>query len=177
MGKTVQLFFMELERLGRELQDEGLVSRACTDRYVPEIARYGGLQGIALAEELFGIDSDLVSDLLAASPSEERRLFHAVSALLDWIRGFYGDSPGEEQLVGILRRRVSPREKGGRLGSRYGAYFREVRKPLDVFLAERTTPHGSPCRTERAPAGHAPRNPAAGGGRRGGFSVRSSTCT
>ncbi|MFB9581783.1 lantibiotic dehydratase [Streptomyces goshikiensis] len=139
-GEDRAAVFMELERLGRELQDEGLVSRACTDRYVPEIARYGGLQGIALAEELFGIDSDLVSDLLAASPSEERRLFHAVSALLDWIRGFYGDSPGEEQLVGILRRRVSPREKGGRLGSRYGAYFREVRKPLDVFLAERTTP-------------------------------------
>ncbi|WP_406512055.1 lantibiotic dehydratase [Streptomyces sp. NBC_00161] len=130
--------FMELEGLGRELQDQGLVSRACTDRYVPETARYGGLQGIALAEELFGIDSDLVSDLLAASPSEELRLFHAASALLDWVRGFYGDSPSEEQLVDVLRRRVSPREKGGRLGSRYGAYFRDVRKSLDVFLAEHT---------------------------------------
>ncbi|MEW1636749.1 thiopeptide-type bacteriocin biosynthesis protein [Streptomyces sp. NPDC093801] len=131
--------FMALEELGQELRAQGLVSRACTDRYVPETVRYGGPQGISLAEELFALDSDLVSDLLAESPSEELRLFHAVSALLGWVRGFYGDSPGEEQLIGVLRRRVGPREKGGRLGSRYGAYFRDVREPLDAFLAEHTT--------------------------------------
>ncbi|MFJ3310104.1 thiopeptide-type bacteriocin biosynthesis protein [Streptomyces sp. NPDC086549] len=128
----------ELDGFGSELQSSGLVSRARSDWYVPEVSRYGGHQGLAAAEEFFRADSERVATLLSSAPSEEERLLTAVATLLHGARAFFGDGFSDDQLLGVLRRRISVRQGAGRLGSRYGDFFRARRATIEAFLATHT---------------------------------------
>lgn len=51
---------------GRQLATQGLIQRFTLDTYEREVARYGGPIAISLLEEVFCIDSDLCSNLVAA---------------------------------------------------------------------------------------------------------------
>ncbi|WP_405526429.1 lantibiotic dehydratase [Streptomyces canus] len=129
----------ELDALGRRLMSSGLVTRVTTDQYIPEVARFGGSQGLASAEELFTVDSDRVCDFLAQRPTEEQRLFRGIADLLQWSETFFSEYAETERLIGILRRRGDPSKAGRQLGSRYGEFFREQRKNLDDYLANSKT--------------------------------------
>jgi thiopeptide-type bacteriocin biosynthesis protein len=54
-----------LTALVKPLVESRIVSRIVLDTYVPEISRYGGEVGTALAEQLFTADSEFVTDALA----------------------------------------------------------------------------------------------------------------
>ncbi|MFF5435130.1 thiopeptide-type bacteriocin biosynthesis protein [Streptomyces griseofuscus] len=123
-----------LEHLGATLRDQKISGRASSDCYVAEVARYGGAIGLAAAERIFCIDSGLVAAFLATKPSEEDRLLAAVAGLLHGVQAFYAEELSTRQLIDILRRRVSPLEAGGRLGSRYGSYFRTKRTELTAHM-------------------------------------------
>jgi thiopeptide-type bacteriocin biosynthesis protein len=47
-----------------KLMDESYCTRFCLDTYERELERYGGPAGMALAESLFAIDSQTISDIL-----------------------------------------------------------------------------------------------------------------
>jgi lantibiotic biosynthesis protein len=55
-----------LEAMAGRLMDQGLIWRFQLDTYVREIERYGGAEGIELAEEIFEADSEAVLDILAS---------------------------------------------------------------------------------------------------------------
>ncbi|MEU5593194.1 thiopeptide-type bacteriocin biosynthesis protein [Streptomyces sp. NPDC020298] len=124
----------ELDALGLRLISSALATRATTDQYVPEVARFGGPQGLARAEELFTVDSDCVCDFLAQRPTEEKRLFRGIADILQWSETFFPEYH-EKRLIEILRRRGNPSTSGRQLGSRYGEFFREQRKNLDDYLS------------------------------------------
>jgi thiopeptide-type bacteriocin biosynthesis protein len=51
--------------------EDGQISRWQLETYVREVERYGGDQGIALAEDLFGVDSACVLAILPSVPGDE----------------------------------------------------------------------------------------------------------
>jgi thiopeptide-type bacteriocin biosynthesis protein len=54
-----------------ELVEQRWISHFVFEGYEREIERYGGIQGIKLAEALFVLDSDLILDLLALPPAAD----------------------------------------------------------------------------------------------------------
>lgn len=59
-----------LYRWAAGLIDTQHARRLCVDTYVPEVERYGGPTGLTISEELFGVDSRAVADLLHANQLE-----------------------------------------------------------------------------------------------------------
>ena len=57
-------FFQEVCRWCKQLLQHGMCSRFAFDTYDREIERYGGYEGIGLAERLFSIDTNFVLKLL-----------------------------------------------------------------------------------------------------------------
>jgi thiopeptide-type bacteriocin biosynthesis protein len=53
------------------LVDDRRIARWQLDTYVREVERYGGAQGIVLAEQLFCLDSECVLAMLASTPGDE----------------------------------------------------------------------------------------------------------
>ncbi len=54
----------DLRRRAEPFQRQGILGRLELDRYEPEVERYGGPLGIAIAERIFQFDSELCLDLL-----------------------------------------------------------------------------------------------------------------
>ncbi len=79
----------EVDALAQRLLDEGRVQRSTFDTYTREVERYGGPQGVLLAEDVFHADSDAVADLLSATREEPAAslrpmwLLRGLDALLD----------------------------------------------------------------------------------------------
>src|SRR5262249_20222593 len=57
-----------LQSVAKRLLAQGRLRRLQFDTYVPEYERYGGEEGLRLAERIFHIDSESVLDLLALLP-------------------------------------------------------------------------------------------------------------
>lgn len=84
---------------GRKLQNEGLLSKLVIDTYDPEIERYGGPELIQLAEKVFQIDSEVVTDWVRFIREKSLTLeldVIAVISVIDIIECF--SIPFEEQL-------------------------------------------------------------------------------
>ena len=71
-----------VEKAVADLHGRGLVHRLVFDTYEREIERYGGPEGIDLAEELFCIDSEAVIDVLSAIAAESTRHSRWQSAVI-----------------------------------------------------------------------------------------------
>ncbi len=122
------------------LVQEGRATRFEVDTYEREVERYGGPEGIRLAEQLFSIDSAMVVDLLTGLPggdggADERWLVavRSVDQLLDDL-GVVGD----DRLAALERGRAiyahEHRLDGG-LEASLSKRFRADRARLDEALA------------------------------------------
>lgn len=129
-----------LTGVGRELRAEGIVSRVVMDDYVPEVARYGGAEGLGLAEELFEADSDQVARLVTAGTDEQHRLYQAVADMVAWC-GTLFDGPDAAPEAHEFLRAGSAGQGMSFLaaGNRHGRFFREHRAALAEHL-ERNPP-------------------------------------
>lgn len=122
-----------LGRLGRELRTEGLTSRVVMDGYVPEVARYGGAAGLALAEELFVADSDDVARVIAAGADESTRLYRTVGDMVAWCDALFPDPADAQEFL-----RKGSAGQGLEFladGNRHGQFHREHRAALERHLA------------------------------------------
>lgn len=122
-----------LGRLGRQLRGEGLISRVVMDGYVPEVARYGGAAGLALAEELFVADSDDVARVVAAGADESTRLYRTVGDMVAWCDALYADPADAQEFL-----RKGSAGQGLEFlaeGNRHGLFHREHRRALEEHLA------------------------------------------
>jgi lantibiotic biosynthesis protein len=78
-----------LHALTAPLLADGSLWKVQLDTYVPEVARYGGPEGLALSERLFEADSEAALHILQALPGEEaadgrwRLALRGMDALLD----------------------------------------------------------------------------------------------
>jgi lantibiotic biosynthesis protein len=70
--------------LADELMAERTVGRVQQDAYIPEVERYGGKDGLALAERLFCADSHDVAERIGGNSSELDRLVIASRDVLQW---------------------------------------------------------------------------------------------
>jgi lantibiotic biosynthesis protein len=75
---------MAMGSLADELMAEHTVSSVQQDAYIPEVERYGGKDGLALAERLFCADSHDVAERIGSNPSELDRLVVASRDVLRW---------------------------------------------------------------------------------------------
>lgn len=73
--------------------------------YEPELGRYGGEAGLALAEQHFEVSSDIVLKLSSETNVHVRSIVmgHAVQLMLQLCYGFFG---GDEQVSDFLRRYI-----------------------------------------------------------------------
>ena len=117
---------------------QGLCWKLQLDTYEPELERYGGTEGMALAETVFWRDSQAVLALIQASPGDAgadlrwRLGLRAVDALLDDM-GF--DFESKARVIHQARENFSREfmSKGG-LDIQLGDKFRKLRKDLDACL-------------------------------------------
>ncbi|WP_017572857.1 lantibiotic dehydratase [Nocardiopsis halotolerans] len=85
-----------VDALGSQLAAEGLVTRTVLDEYVPEVARYGGAEGLRAAEALATASSDRVAAALPGLADESARLHQAVADITHWCAELF-DTPEERQ--------------------------------------------------------------------------------
>ncbi|MFC4531996.1 lantibiotic dehydratase [Sphaerisporangium dianthi] len=118
------------------LHAEGTVWRTQLDTYEREVERYGGPDGIVLAERLFHADSDAALDAIAGVPGDGDARWRLALAGLDRLLGDLGlDLPGRIAVVGAARDRFG-REFGAdaAFARRLGARYRRERAALEALL-------------------------------------------
>lgn len=121
----------EMSALGARLAADGIVGRMVLDDYVPEVSRYGGSRTLAVAERLFTASSRQVSDLLATGPSEEIRLFQAVTDLTAWLDLI--EPTATQQIAFLARCQSGLGVRFARSGNRHGKLFRTHRAALSAY--------------------------------------------
>ncbi|MEO8699984.1 MAG: lantibiotic dehydratase [Kofleriaceae bacterium] len=127
-----------LERATRALLADGRIYRSELGTYDRELERYGGADGIALAEELFSIDSDAVLAIVqllegdAGAEARWRLALRGMDQLLDDL----GFSPADKLAVAKLNRAGFGEEfsVGVGLERQLGDRFRSTRKSLEALL-------------------------------------------
>lgn len=138
-GNPSELYGKVLPHLAKRVEGArslGTLWRLELDTYDREVERYGGSQGMDVAEQLFHLDSELSLSLLpwvaaADDPQLRWRLaFWGMDCLLTGL-GF----PLEVKLA--LARRMTEARAGGRVRSRIASRFREERPTLLATLSGR----------------------------------------
>lgn len=127
-----------LHRLFAQLQSQGLAWKCVLDTYEREIERYGGQEGMALAEEFFTLDSEAILRLLqtyhgdASVDLRWQMGFKAVDSLLD---DFGFDLETKYRVIqGPLKSfRLELKVESG-LEIQIGEKFRKLRMGLDSLL-------------------------------------------
>ncbi|QPF72136.1 lantibiotic dehydratase [Roseateles sp. DAIF2] len=125
-----------------EAQRAGLLWRVQSDDYLPELQRYGGAAGLALCEQLFGVDSDDLLALLELEAAEGEagddappRWLYALASLDAYVLQLSPDAARREALLEKLARQFLDEQAGaaGRSAAlvAVGARFRELRRELD----------------------------------------------
>ena len=111
---------------GQDLVKQDLCLRFAIDTYEPEIERYGGVDAIGLAEELFCLDSESVVGLLRLFGSQcpLRRVEVALFGL-DFLFGTMGCSP-------VQKREIFKGMGAG--GKESGPVYRERKRVLRVLM-------------------------------------------
>jgi thiopeptide-type bacteriocin biosynthesis protein len=121
-----------LHRATSVLLDEGLVWRVQLDTYEREVERYGGDEGVLLAERLFHIDSDAVVAILEMlEPGDEgldERWQLALAGVDLLLTDFGLDTLAKRELV------RSARGDSATLHRQMAANFRESREALELLL-------------------------------------------
>ncbi|MBB2485207.1 lantibiotic dehydratase [Mitsuaria sp. WAJ17] len=146
-----------------QAQRRGLLWRVQADDYLPEIERYGGAQGMALAEQLFALDSDELLALLdieaaagEAGAEAPPRWLHALASLDSYAGLLCPDPARREALLDKLARQFLEEQTGsaGRSAAlvAIGARFREFRRELEGLHKG----EGSLGRWQAVHAAHAP---------------------
>lgn len=131
-----------VEEAGRRLVEGGLSWRMQLDTYEPEVERYGGPEGLDVAERVFHQDSDSVVELLGmledGFAGEEERWRLAVLGT-DFLMADLGLAPAERRdLVRGLRRAFGEEHhEEAALRRALGARWRELRVEMGALL-ERT---------------------------------------
>jgi thiopeptide-type bacteriocin biosynthesis protein len=107
-----------VDALGARLAAEGLVSRVVLDEYVPEVARYGGTEGLRAAEGLFTASSDRVAAALPELADESARLYRAVADVIHWCTELFAAFDEREEFLRACQGGldVAPTREGNRLG-------------------------------------------------------------
>lgn len=72
LGTPASRLIAEVASFGAEVQAAGLTRRVTLDTYEREVDRYGGAAGCQVAEQLSGVDSRAVVELLSLCPAGER---------------------------------------------------------------------------------------------------------
>ena len=125
--------FGQVSQWARQLMDDGICSRVAFDTYDREIERYGGLQGIKAAEQVFHADSEASATLVKVlrtkqwEDADQRTALLAISlddllragglqedARLEWYKTYatdHGKEGGNEyrRLKGLLRHAIGGR--------------------------------------------------------------------
>jgi thiopeptide-type bacteriocin biosynthesis protein len=111
---------------GTWLMTRGSCLKYSFDTYDREIERYGGLAGIALAEQVFGADSRAVTDLLAAFQANTLDLDRTLLAVLsaDDLLDALGASTSAR--LAWYRQRVTERHRSGQMYRQKSAQLRSL---------------------------------------------------
>jgi thiopeptide-type bacteriocin biosynthesis protein len=125
---------VELDRLGQGLRAAGLVTRVATDEYVPEVARYGGPENLALAERLFSADSDVVAGHVASGSDEQTRLYLTVGTTLRRVRAAFATVAEQQEFLRNCQGGLDVHFE--REGNPLGKFYREHRPALSAFIEE-----------------------------------------
>jgi thiopeptide-type bacteriocin biosynthesis protein len=125
---------VELDRLGQGLHAAGLVTRVATDEYVPEVARYGGPENLALAERLFSADSDVVAGHVASGSDEQARLYLTVGTTLRRVRSAFATVAEQQEFLRNCQGGLDVHFE--REGNPLGKFYREHRPALSAFIEE-----------------------------------------
>jgi class I lanthipeptide synthase len=95
------------------LISHGLCSRLCLDTYEREVERYGGAEGMGLAESIFGADSRFVVEALRLSRNDLLTIDMTELAVLSTDDLLVGLGADQAQRLTWYRERVPSRNTGG----------------------------------------------------------------
>jgi thiopeptide-type bacteriocin biosynthesis protein len=131
--------FPDLARAAQPFVDEDRIATVVLDTYDREIDRYGGVEGIDLAEQIFWADSEavagIVAGLVGAEGASEARWRIAVAGI-DRLLGDLGlDAEGKR--VALARAREGSGRRFAvdtRLGRQLGERYRKERAALEPLL-------------------------------------------
>jgi thiopeptide-type bacteriocin biosynthesis protein len=133
-----------LQAVARSLLDSGLIQRFQLDTYEREVERYGGPEGVRLAEEVFHADSEAALRILellggdGATPARWQLTLAGIDHLLIAL-GF--DLPARHFVMAELRRSYTGEFKAGPLLKRQlGARYRELKTSLTRLLGPEAAP-------------------------------------
>ena len=107
------------------------------DTYMPEIERYGGNDGVELAERIFSADSDAVLEILVALGGRDgdQRWRAGVAGIDAILSDAQIGLEGKEALLAELRGRFHKEFKAdARLREQLGRRYREEREQLEAVL-------------------------------------------
>jgi thiopeptide-type bacteriocin biosynthesis protein len=131
--------FPELVRAAQPFVDTDRIATVFVDTYDREIDRYGGVEGIDLAEQIFWADSEaaagIVAGLVGASGAADTRWRIALAGI-DRLLGDLGlDAEGKRVALTAAREAYGRRfEVDTRLGRQLGERYRKERAVLEPLL-------------------------------------------
>ncbi|MFC7385798.1 lantibiotic dehydratase [Sphaerisporangium rhizosphaerae] len=135
------------------LHAEGILWRTQLDTYEREVERYGGPEGIVLAERLFHADSDAALDAVGTVPGDADARWRLTLAGLDRLLGDLGlDLTDRLAVAGALRDRFGREFRvDAAFTHRLGARYRRERAALETLLGPES-PAGPPPYAARSRA-------------------------
>lgn len=128
----------DISESARPLRDAGYLWRVQVDTYEREVERYGGDEGVVLAEQLFHADSEAVLKLIEdnqATVLAKERAWAALCAV-DRLLSDLGLPPGDKVTVLTMHQSMLAREFGmeeglrGKLSSQYRKHSRQAESAL-----------------------------------------------
>jgi thiopeptide-type bacteriocin biosynthesis protein len=152
-GPSGPLLAELLPRLHQHLEpyrEAGLLWKWQVDTFEPEVERYGGPAGFALAEAWFWADSQQTLSRLVAGLTQEER-WRAGLREVDAIWAALGLSPRARKELAQATRDSFRKEFGdtGPMSAQIGAKFRNLRKELAAgFPLPPSSSSGAPCAPE-----------------------------
>jgi thiopeptide-type bacteriocin biosynthesis protein len=126
----------EMEAWAQRLAAAGFVWRVQFDTYTPELARYGGSDGVRCAEAIFEADSAAATALVAATLGDHEARWQVCLLAIDRLLDDLGCSlVDKERIMQEGRRRFSAEFRAERgLSVRIGAQFRRDCQRIDAVL-------------------------------------------
>lgn len=121
--------------------EAGMISRIELATYDREVERYGGGEGIDLAEAIFHVDSEMVIEALSATGGDDTERWHCAVAGVDRLLDDFGCSlEAKRNIVQNLRMTGSTRfEVDKRLVRALGDRFRALRTEVEAAMKDAAT--------------------------------------